>query len=155
MWKILWGFMFFSLITWCNGKYESSPSLTAPICSFSSPQKTLLLFKILLHWFKGCDCFHPMHRKKSQLLYFLHHKTHFPPTKQGCGRSVRLMERRKQFIFSCFLLLKNWCVLWKGASYGAKNTVIKLEKTVQDHAQSSSLCNWYFFGGKVQYELDG
>ena len=36
---------------------------------------------------------------------------------------MRLMELRKQIIFSCFLLLKNWCVLWKGASYGAKNTV--------------------------------
>ena len=57
----------------------------------------------------------------SQLPYFSHHKMHFPPTKQGGGKSVRLMERRKQIIFSCFLLLKNWCVLWKGASYGAKN----------------------------------
>ena len=40
--------------------------------------------------------------------YFSHHKTHFPPTKQGGGKSVRLMERRKQIIFSCSLLLKNW-----------------------------------------------
>ena len=44
----------------------------------------------------------------------------FPPQNRGGGKSVRLMERRKQIIFSCFLLLKNWCILWKGASYGAK-----------------------------------
>ena len=59
-------------------------------------------------------------------------KTHFFPTKQGCGKSVSLMERRKQIIFSCFLLLKNWCVLWKGASYGAKNTVCKISANTQD-----------------------
>ena len=56
--------------------------------------------------------------------YFSHHKTHFSHTKQGGGgKSVRLMERRKQIIFSCFLPLKNRCVLWKGASYGAKNNL--------------------------------
>ena len=41
---------------------------------------------------------------------------HFSPTKQGGGKSVRLMERRKQIIFSCFLL-KNWCVL-RSEKYG-------------------------------------
>ena len=48
----------------------------------------------------------------------------FSPQNRGGGKSVRLMERRKQIIFSCFLLLKNWCVLWKGVSYGVINTVI-------------------------------
>ncbi|CAI9534574.1 unnamed protein product, partial [Staurois parvus] len=30
-----------------------------------------------------------------------------------------------EYVFSCFLPLKPRCILWSGASYGAKNTIYK------------------------------
>ena len=44
------------------------------------------------------------------VLYFSHHKAHFPPQNRGV-ESLCVLWSEENIIFSCFLLLKNWCVL--------------------------------------------